>query len=209
MTACIICLEREPYGRSLICGGDFARLRGDLATVQWAHSWLGTSMLALPASWKPGTIHRRGGPQPPMNVAMHDVRVDITGKLATWARMVAEEMTPAMAGPAHGDVRTVATWLRAQLGWISDQPWCDEFARELTDMRSAAYALAPWERSRLDLPLPCPRCGLLSLSLYSGDDAVTCRIRDCGHALTWADYQRKVGEEWTRQTDLQRATVAA
>lgn len=210
---CIICRALPPYfDGSFVCGPDFARMRRDLAEVQWAYAWLGATMLALPAAWKSGTIHAAAGPRPPLSLAMHDARIDIQGKLATWARVVGEEHTPALHGPADGDVRTVATWLRARLQWISDQPWCDEFARELSEMRQTAYALAPWDRSRLDLPLPCPKpkgCGLLTLALYSGDDGVTCRNRACGRVMTWADYYLEVRAEWTKQTDLQRATVAA
>lgn len=212
MTACIVCLEREPYGNSLLDGGCFARMRGDLATVQWAYSWLGATMLALPASWKPGTLHRAGESQPPTSLGMHDVRVDIHDTLASWARMIAEEHTPALHGPADDTVHAIAVWLRARLQWCSDQPWCDQFASALTILRQNAYALAPWDRSRIDLPLPCPKprgCGLLTLSLYSGDDGVTCRNRACGRVISWADYYLEVRAEWTRQTDLQRATVAA
>jgi hypothetical protein len=54
-----------------------------------------------------------------------------------------------------------------------------------------------------------PKCGLLTLSLYSGDNAVTRRMRTCRHALTWADYQKKATAEWTMKTRQKRVTVAA
>lgn len=205
---CILCHEREPVGRSLLDGGCFARMRGDLATAVWAHAWLETTALTPPGVWKPGTRHRAGGSQPPLNVALIDACVDIHGKLGSWARMIAEEHVPALHGPAADTVPAIGVWLRERLPWVSDQPWCDEFAGELSVLRRTAYGLAPWDRSRSDMPLPCPSCGLLSLSLYSGDEAITCRTRLCGRVLALPEYHGEVAAWWER-ANSRREVMAA
>lgn len=194
--ACIVCLTRPPLGRSLICGGDYARILGDLCTLEFAYEWLGAQMRAPAAAWKPGTIGRAGGSRPPLPLALHDAREDIHGKLASWARLTAEEAS--MRGPVDGTVPAIAGWLRVQLHWASSQLWCDAYAAELAELRGAAYGLAPWGRARTDTPLPCPSCTLLSLSWYSGSDTVVCRNRMCGHRMTSGDYVKAVMEQWER-----------
>lgn len=204
---CTVCGLRDHLGRSFICGGCFARILGDLCTLEFAYAWLGAQMVAPQPTWKPGTIHQAGGSRPPLPVALHDARVDIHGKLASWARLIAEEAN--MRGPADDTVPAIATWLRAQLHWASDQAWCDDYAAELAELRGMAYGLAPWDRARTDLPLPCPArgCGMLSLSWYSGSETVVCRSRVCGHRMTSEDYVKAVVAEWERQTVDDRAEV--
>ncbi|HEY8973693.1 MAG TPA: hypothetical protein VIN75_05710 [Burkholderiaceae bacterium] len=173
---------------------------GDLCVVEWAYGYLGAQMQAPLPAWKPGTLHRAGESRPPLPVALHDARVDIQGKLGSWARLIAEEAN--MRGPADNTVPAIALWLRAQLHWASDQSWVDSYAAELADLRKTAYGLAPWDRARQDLPLPCPArgCGMLSLSWYSGSETVVCRSRLCGHRMTVGDYVAAVMAEWERQT---------
>lgn len=112
-----------------------------------------------------------------------------------------------MRGPAADTVPAIALWLRAQLHWASDQLWVDSYAVALADLRKTAYGLAPWDRARTDLPLPCPGrgCGMLSLSWFSGSDTVVCRSRLCGHRMTGGDYVAAVMAEWARQTAAARA----
>lgn len=191
---CLVCVSRPAYTPSLICGGCFARLKSDIATLVGAHTWLGIAMLNPTPAWKPGTIHRSPEPKLPFNAQLHDARVDIAGKLASWARVIAEEHVPALAGPADADPATVGRWLGHRLRWVSDQPWCDEMARELGELARAAYALVPWERHRRELPLPCPDCGYLTLTLYGGDELIVCRYRECAREMTWAEYWDRVRE---------------
>lgn len=204
---CIICGLRDHLGRSFTCGGCYARMFGDLCTLEFAHAWLGAQMAAPQPAFKPGTVHQAAGSRPPLPLALHDARVDIHGKLGSWARLIAEEAR--MRGPADDTVPSIAGWLRVQLHYASDQAWCDDYAAELADLRGAAYGLAPWGRSRTDLPLPCPArgCGMLSLSWYSGSDTVLCRNRLCGHRMTSADYVAAVAEEWQRAS--RREVMAA
>lgn len=204
---CIICGQRDHLGRSFTCGGCYARMFGDLCTLEFAYGWLGAQMLAPAPAWKPGSLHLAGGSRPPLPIALHDARVDIHGKLGSWARLIAEEAR--MRGPVDDSVPAIAGWLRIQLHFASDQAWCDEYAAELSDLRAVAYGLAPWGSARTDLALKCPGCGMLSLSLYSGSETVVCRVRLCGHRMTGADYMRAVAEEWQRQQATTREMMAA
>jgi hypothetical protein len=195
---CVVCQVRAPaYESSMLCGGCYARLRGNLGAVAWAYEWLGDAMASPAAAWKTGTIHRAGGSKLPFQAAYHDARVHIQAVLVDWARRIGEEHRPGPAGsrqsrPADQDVRTLSRWISARLQWASEQPWCDQLDRDLHDLRATAHGLVPWTRGRRDLPLPCPGCALLSLSLYAGDDGIACRNRACGHTITWADYEEKV-----------------
>jgi hypothetical protein len=191
---CLICQDRDPYKDSLICGGCYARLYADVGTLVGAHTWLGIAMHAAPPGFKAGTIHRSPGPRPPFRVELHDQRVDILGKLAGWVRVIIEEQPPG-PGPADGDIRTVAQWLGVRLPWVSDQPWCDEMARELGEAARSARALVPWDRIVRELPLPCPRCGYLTLAVYGGTDTIVCRNRECSRTMIWADYEKAVREK--------------
>lgn len=198
-TLCVVCNTRPRKGRSYLCGGDFVRLRVELATVQDAHRWLGVAMNASGAGPNTGVMRHAADSKPPYRLDFTDARTDIEGKLASWAQMIGEEHFPPLAGPLDATVPGICTWLRARLPWCSDQPWVDAFLTELADLRRMAYGLAPWDRTRTDSSLPCPSCALLTLSLYGGDDAVVCRNRPCGHIMTVHEYRRAVSEWMQRQ----------
>ena len=199
---CIVCLTREARYPSCMCGGCYARLHVDVGTLVGAHTWLGVAMRNPTPAWKPGAIHRPSGPRPPFQVQLHDARVDIAAKLTSWAKLIAEEHTPALAGPADSDPATIGRWLGHRLRWVSEQLWCDEMARELNELARSAYALVPWDRERRQLPLPCPGCDLLTLVLYGGQEWVSCRNPECGALLSWADYWLAVQEQHARLTVL-------
>jgi hypothetical protein len=204
---CIACQESGRHEPSLLCRRCFGRMRGDLDAIAWAYGWIGEQMQALRPSWRTGTIHRQGEPQPPMDVRLVDHRVHILGVLASWARMIGEEHQPAIPGPADPSLTTVVEWVHGLLPWCSDQPWCDDLARELGELRRTAQGLVPWERSRHDLPVPCRRCGKLSLSLYGGSDAVVCRELDCAERFTWAAYE-KIVRTWHAETTANLGVAA-
>lgn len=203
---CVVCNTRPRKGRSYLCGGDFVRLRVELATVQDAHRWLGVAMNASGAGPNTGVIHHAADSKPPYRVDFTDARRDIEAKLASWAQMIGEKHFPPLAGPLDATVPAICTWLRARLPWCSDQPWVDSFLAELADLRRMAYSLAPWDRTRRDSAMPCPAkdCGLLTLSFYGGEDSWVCRNRLCGHVMTVNEY-RKAIEEWM---DRQRREMA-
>jgi hypothetical protein len=208
-SACIACATRPRKGDSELCGGCFARLRELVATVEWAHGWLGVNMAGGASGFKPGSLHRKADSRPPYRLDLSDARTDIHTKLASWAQAIGEEHVPPLAGPLDDSVPSIGRWLRARLPWVSDQPWVDSFIAELAELRGLAYGLAPWDRCRTDLPLPCPAkgCGLLTLALYGGDDAVICRSRDCGHIMTAYEYKKGV-KEWIQRRQEEAAKAA-
>jgi len=174
-----------------MCGACFGRLHADIATLVGAHTWLGIAMCNPTPAFKAGTIHRSGGPGIPFRAELHDTRVDVAGKLASWARMIAEDGPP-LAGPADGEVATVGRWLAARLPWVSDQLWCDAMAHELADAARGARRLVPWDSIGRELALPCPDCGYVTLTVYSGTDVIWCRWPECGRTMGWAEYEREV-----------------
>lgn len=108
----------------------------------------------------------------PIDLEAPDDIPDFPGTLASWARMVAEERERGDdlgAATIAGSVRM----LRGERQWIAQQPWVDDYARELHDLhRSLARAVGDsmWPKSIGD----CPNCGT---ALYNtiGVDVVVCR----------------------------------
>lgn len=192
---CHVCDQRERVGTSLMCGGCYTRLRADITTLVGAHTWLGIAMLTPTPAWKPGTIgHSATSSRPPFRTDLHDARVEIATLLTSWAQAIAETHVPALAGPADNEPTTIGVWLRARTHWLSEQDWCVDVCAELGDAARRAYGLVPWERQRRELPLPCPGCGYLTLTLYGGNELIVCRYRDCAKELTWSDYWAAVVE---------------
>lgn len=198
-TPCATCAERPALTPSYMCGACFNKLRADISTLVGAYVWLGVAMLATGVRPTEGTISRTAESRIPFRVDLHDKREEIAATLAYWTRMIAEAHTPALAGPADGDVETVGRWLRARLPWVSEQEACVTMATELAATARSAYALVPWNARRRDFPLTCPGCRYLTLSLYGADEVIMCRNRDCGRVLSWADYWEEVRK---RQPDL-------
>jgi hypothetical protein len=194
-TPCVICAHRNARNRSLMCGACFNKLRADISTLVGAYVWLGIAMLATGTRPTEPAVGHTAESRIPFRVDLHDKREEIAGSLAYWARMIAEAHVPALAGPADGDVETIGRWLRARLPWVSEQEGCVTMATELGASARSAYALVPWNARRRDLPLPCPDCTYLTLSLYGADEVITCRNRDCGRILSWADYWTEVRKQ--------------
>jgi hypothetical protein len=205
---CIVCLERELWSTSMVCGGCFARMRSDLAWLEWAYFWLEEAMTELAPSWRSGSIHAHQSEAPaPFPLQMLDARDQILGILRSWARLIGEEYQPAGPGPDGADVQTVTAWILAKLGWCSDQPWCDQFAEELADTRKLAYGLAPWEAHRRSLPAPCRGCGNLTLAQYGTDESAICRNRECGRIFTWGEYEVLV-KQWAQLVTICESAAA-
>jgi hypothetical protein len=206
---CLVCGQSWALSPSWMCGGCFRRLDRDLAQAVWAHGWLGAKMTSLRPAWRTGTIGRDGEPQPPYDVQITDVRNAIQATLVEWSKRIAYEHIPVLVGPADHTVAALGRWLRAHSHWASDQPWCNQYAYDLAKARSDAYKLAPWDRAREDLALPCPRCGAQSLTYYQGSDGVTCSRRGCSHTMAWSDYLGLIAEWRRRNTKPSRAAAAA
>lgn len=185
--ACLAC-DRPRWSNSLMCGGCFVRLRSDIDTLIAAHAELGRDMTAIRAGRHDGASHQPPGPRLPFPEPLHDTRVMIEAQLTGWARIIAEEHTPAIHGPTDSSLPTVGLWMAALLPWVSQQQWCDAMAGELGETALSVRRLVPTEPRRRELPGPCPACRMLSLIVYDGDEVVFCRIRTCGHRMPWGQY---------------------
>lgn len=178
-----------------------------------ALDWLGASMVryASPAGAGSGPVS--GSPEAPMplRAEMADQRTEITAALREWALDAAGWQLPVfagcghaaggmrVAGPAHNSPAVVAGWLVSRLEWLALWPGYPRMAEAFSRALGGAYGLAPWGRTRRDLPVPCTACGLAAVSQYGGDDWIRCR--SCGHRVPWWRY-----EQWVRRA-LREAAV--
>ena len=96
---------------------------------------------------------------------------DLPGTLASWARMVVEELES--ADHLTGDVSQSVRVLRRERKWIAQQAWLDDYVFELGAVHRAlarAVGDSMWPK-----PLgKCPRCGA-NLFNTIGLDEVHCR----------------------------------
>jgi hypothetical protein len=190
---CDGCAPRPAHTSSTLCGRCFyRRLRGPLRQLPGIHGWLGVRMGGIRGNWsEPGVSGSRESPLP-INTDMHDLRVLITTVLAQWAHRVAREHTPPIAGPDHWGVDTTAGWLDRRASWCSSQPWTPTLVRHLGELTRRANGLVPWQPPRTRLPLPCPKCEAMSLTLFGGEDWVTCTTQGCDEVIGWYRYSRLV-----------------
>lgn len=192
---CVVPHLREPdrpraaLGGLLVCAGHREHLArmlepGDqvLADGSRIPGTLAVAYGALAAQLTPS--RGRGGPggRPteaplPIDPSVAEVRANIRGVLASWARLHAEELTrpsptcrgcamaAAIGAPAcerHRPVPTddapavTAAWLAQWLDWSCAQPFIDEYLAELVELDGRAASLV--DRGRMRLTLYIGRC---------------------------------------------------
>lgn len=182
---------RQAYDGSLLCGKCFARLRRLVRAMDGAYDWLGQRMARDGGAGRFEPVSGTSEARLPLREALHDHREwAIKPRLAGWARIVIDEFPSPLAGPRSSHPHDVAGWLLPHLPWVAAQPWVDEMLAELADTVSDAHKLAPWQRERRHLDLPCPECDMLSLALFGGDDWITCQTPTCGYWLPWFRYAK-------------------
>jgi hypothetical protein len=128
----------------------------------------------------------------------HDGTVPILGTLTAWARIIEEEMPCSCRHHRHAcrpNESTIGSLLaylarRDVLAWAVLQPWADEYATEIHDAWRTLDRLAAIRPRRRALQLPCPRCGLLSLSQLDGDD-IRCGNESCWRVMRQAEYDQR------------------
>lgn len=186
---------------SLLCGPCYANLRRTVVQSVGIYVHLGRTMIRLSVGWNQPLSGTRIPPAP-LREDLHDLRVDLAGKLACWARLIAEERT--LRGPylhrvslrngdiAPDDLHDLVVFVRDHLSWASEQLWVDALVVEMRDTMRRIHAACPWRVERRDLPAPCPGCGMQSLALYTGDDHVICRTPDCGEVIKESLYEHYV-----------------
>ncbi|MFJ2863703.1 hypothetical protein [Kitasatospora sp. NPDC087314] len=117
--------------------------------------------------------------------------VPLAGTLTAWARIHLEECSR-FGAPADATIGGLLTYLgrRDVLAWAVTRMWADEYAAEIHDAWRTLDAYAATRARRRPLQLPCPRCGLLSLSQIDGED-----IR-CGNDACPRDLMSQAEYEW-------------
>jgi hypothetical protein len=192
-TTCALCPAPAWAGRS-VCAPCYTRLRRRIAQIPGIHAWLGDSMTALPPAWRAGSTRTptvQGSPPMPLRLA--EERGRIVTALTYWASAV-RQANPRPPHPGGTQVDQLAAYLLAHLGWIvrQDQAAVQLLAGALEHLVLGADTAMPWQRTRHDLPTPCPACGRLTLTWYGGADRVTCRHPECPVTLTWGAYHQAV-----------------
>ncbi|MFH8380663.1 hypothetical protein ACH4E7_06935 [Kitasatospora sp. NPDC018058] len=116
----------------------------------------------------------------------------LAGTLAAWARIHVEECSR-FGHPRSGSIGALTAYLsrRDVLAWSIQQMWADEYAAEIHSAWRHLDGLAAIRPRRRALQLPCPRCGLLSLSQLDGDD-VRCGNDSCWAVLRADEYERRI-----------------
>lgn len=202
--------HREPKGAvdgTLVCPGH----------ARWLHSTLVDivdSYALLPHFYEPGTAiddgqqvrGKRIDPPAPVRldvVALLDRRtvarypgdiIPVLAVLESWARMVREERQ-IQAPKARATVTTEASLLANHLPWISEQPWVDDLAKEIRDVKSALHSAIGDHAPRPvgSCPVVHPDAGECGGKLFQdryGGMSVTCR--KCGE--TWGETElRRLG----------------
>ncbi|MFI6117454.1 hypothetical protein [Kitasatospora sp. NPDC051164] len=172
---------------------DASRLARELREIPHLAAWAKLDV-AAPAS-RPGARVSGATRTPPAPLRIHiasylgpaapgdvhdshrdqDGTVPLIGTLTAWARIHVEEST--LGGPDSGRLGDLLAYLgrRDILAWTVQQLWADEYATEIHDIWRTLDRLAAIRPRRRALQLPCPRCGLLSLSQQDGQDA------ECGN----------------------------
>lgn len=99
-------------------------------------------------------------------------------EVRSYARLVEEE-----SGDDWDDTRTLTgavTYLTAHLTWIADQPWVDEFAGKIDDLRRSAHRIAPWRPQRILEQEPCTGCNIRAVVWHVADGLTRCEKRAGG-----------------------------
>ena len=208
-TTCVL-PHREPKSAQdgvLVCRGHHLWLADTLEDIQ-------TTTALLPFFVFPGTAvddgqqvkGKRVDPPAPVRldvIALVDKRtvnrypgdiVPVLAVLEAWGRMVREERE--LEQPkAKATVIGEAVFLTRHLAWIEAQPWVDELAKELRDVKSALHSAIGDHAPRPvgSCPVVDPDNGECNGRLYQdryGGMSVTCR--KCGE--TWGETElRRLG----------------
>lgn len=157
-----------------------------LRTDQWSFAGPAAPGDVHPVTWEDADCQVGDNPLPAV--------------LASWVLLVAEErrVTVPVVQRRHYEsaVGAYAEFLARHHDWHLQQPWADEYAREIHSLWKRARTLAADWPLVHRLPAPCPSvdCGLLTLRRDDGAAFIYCDRHDggCGRRWSEADYQRLV-----------------
>ena len=189
-TACVLAhfrdadRPRRAMDGTCVCAGCHAKTLRALVQLAPLHKLLGEIRAVTTAA--PRTGSRSTDTPIPLHPAAADHRRHIRQHLAGWVLDVCEsrQLTPPCIDAVNGaqpEADALVGWLLVHHRWLLAQAYADDYAADLTDLHSAAWAIAyPSGRTYREFA-PCPTgCGgTLAAWLAPGDllPARRCRRR--------------------------------
>lgn len=166
------CTEEHRVWIGNLCKKCYWRLRKDLRSLVFAHSWLRECMIKYP-QWSGDKISGSRTPPAPLRVQM----LDHARIIETLVRQIVIDLrlTPKPIDEVAGNVELLEKHDEA----LATHPAIMAMADSVRRVKETAHRISPWRHSYINLPIPCPGCDLLTLRLYSGDSYVSCRNKDC------------------------------
>lgn len=179
---------------------DLSRYPSDVVTVTCDE----TVAVSIAGTYTSGTKER----PMPVSDARADHILHIRTMLGEWVRLVAEERHVAV--PDYADPVTTGRFLTTHHMWIIEQPWIDDYHRELRELAGTARVLLYPPKGNNRTQLPCPLTdtegctGTLRSVSAKGDgeeegvftDVVSCD--SCGFVLTadqFRTYRRQLAKK--------------
>lgn len=204
--------QYPPREVGLLCHDCYRRLRHNVTHLPALVTWLEVNIAAGSSSALDDQRVTGGGDDAPIPLRL-DV-LDLTGPYApdpgllsrdvqleqqgdpsildcagSWALLVNEEHKTAL--PTGRDLTSLTGYLAANLLWIADQLWVDEFCEEIASILRRASRVAPWrpERRRVK-DEACDQCGMRALITHVAEGVTVCdrRTGGCGHRRPVTDY---------------------
>lgn len=213
-TACVLVHYRDSdrprraMDGTCVCAGCHAKTLRALLQLAPLHRLLG-EIRAITTS-APRTGSRSTDTPIPLHPAAADHRRHIRQHLAGWVLDVCEsrQLTPPLidaAGGSQPEADALVGWLLVHHRWLLAQDYADEYADDLTELHSAAWAIAYPSGRRYRTFAPCPACadGTLAAWLAPGDllpPALTCDT--CGEEVPPAQWLTGRGRRWLTAVEL-------
>jgi hypothetical protein len=109
----------------------------------------------------------------PFRLTTQAQRFDPGQPWARWSVFAADWLW--VEPPVTFQVRSACTWLLAQIDLLESCPGIGDLWGELGEAMAQAHALVPWRKQEARLKgIECPECHRIGLSLFGGDEHVTC-----------------------------------
>lgn len=149
---------------------------------------------------QPATRTAAADESEPLRIAALDTAQQLDDVLSAWVELVADlaalngprrTLTTAeraqLDPPGRYEIATATRWLVAQIEHLVACEGIGDLWGELAEVMSQAHALAPWRQQATRLPaIECPCCHRPALTLFGGDEDVTCTA--CHEIVPWARY---------------------